>query len=80
MLFNFFYQMTCHLKQIVAVIFIVLLASCSGSKKYFKAAEKLEKQGIDHTSFAEHFITSGLVYNENVFWYGFHTDHDFAYL
>jgi len=38
--------MTCHLKKIVAVIFIVLIASCSGSKKYFKAAEKLEKQGL----------------------------------
>ena len=46
MLFNFFNQMTCHLKKIVAVIFIVLIASCSGSKKYFKAAEKLEKQGL----------------------------------
>jgi len=46
MLFNFFYQMTCHLKKIVAVIFILLIASCSGSKKYFKAAEKLEKQGL----------------------------------
>ena len=38
--------MTCHLKLIVAVIFIVLFASCTGSKKYFKAAEKLEKQGL----------------------------------
>jgi len=30
--------------------------------------------------FAEHFITSGLVCNPDVHWYGFHTDHDFAYI
>jgi CCR4-NOT transcription complex subunit 7/8 len=42
--------------------------------------EKLEQAGIAHDSFAEHFITSGLLYNKDVHWYGFHTDHDFAYL
>lgn len=41
---------------------------------------KLEKNGIDHQTFAEHFITSGLVMNKDMHWYGFHTDHDFAYL
>ena len=42
--------------------------------------EKLAESGIDHTQFAEHFITSGLIMNKDVHWYGFHTDHDFAYL
>lgn len=40
----------------------------------------LEAKGIDHQTFAEHFITSGLVMNSDIHWYGFHTDHDFAYL
>ena len=42
--------------------------------------EKLEKFGINHSSFAENFITSGLIFNSDTVWYGFHTDHDFAYL
>lgn len=25
-------------------------------------------------------MTSGLVMNQDIHWYGFHTDHDFAYL
>jgi len=25
-------------------------------------------------------MTSGLIANEDTTWYGFHTDHDFAYL
>lgn len=40
----------------------------------------LSTKGIDHLTFAEHFITSGLIMNKDVHWYGFHTDHDFAYL
>lgn len=42
--------------------------------------DKLALRGIDHGTFAEHFITSGLVLNKDLHWYGFHTDHDFAYL
>jgi CCR4-NOT transcription complex subunit 7/8 len=42
--------------------------------------DKLEKFGIDHQTFGEHFITSGIVLNKEIVWYGFHTDHDFAYL
>jgi CCR4-NOT transcription complex subunit 7/8 len=42
--------------------------------------DKLASSGIDHQTFAEHFITSGLILNKDVHWYGFHTDHDFAYL
>jgi len=30
--------------------------------------------------FAEYAITSGLLANPSTVWYGFHTDHDFAYL
>jgi CCR4-NOT transcription complex subunit 7/8 len=41
---------------------------------------KLRDQGIDHLKFAEHFIVSGLILNPEIHWYGFHTDHDFAYL
>ena len=40
----------------------------------------MAEHGIDHQTFAEHFITSGLVMNRDLHWYGFHTDHDFAYL
>lgn len=42
--------------------------------------DKLAVNGIEHQTFAEHFITSGLIMNKDVHWYGFHTDHDFAYL
>lgn len=42
--------------------------------------EKLAQSGIDHNTFAEHFITSGLIMNKDIHWYGFHTDHDFAYM
>jgi len=41
---------------------------------------KLATNGIDHVTFADHFITSGLIMNPDIHWYGFHTDHDFAYL
>ena len=42
--------------------------------------DRLESQGIDHQKFAEYFMTSGLVMNRDITWYGFHTDHEFAYL
>lgn len=42
--------------------------------------DKLKAKGIDHDTFAEHFLTSGLIMNKDIHWYGFHTDHDFAYL
>lgn len=42
--------------------------------------DKLATDGIMHSTFAEHFITSGLLMNPDMHWYGFHTDHDFAYL
>ena len=42
--------------------------------------DKLSLSGIDHNTFAEHFTTSGLIMNKDIHWYGFHTDHDFAYL
>lgn len=42
--------------------------------------EKLSKDGIEHSLFAEYFIQSGLILMPDIHWYGFHTDHDFAYL
>ena len=41
---------------------------------------KLATSGIEHSLFAEYLMTSGLVANPDLVWYGFHTDHDFAYL
>lgn len=40
----------------------------------------MAENGIEHKTFAEHFTTSGLIMNKDTHWYGFHTDHDFAYL
>lgn len=40
----------------------------------------LSSEGIDHTTFAEYLITSGLVLNNNVHWISFHGSFDFAYL
>lgn len=42
--------------------------------------DQLAKNGIDYQTFAEYFLTSGLVMNRDMHWYGFHIDHDFAYL
>ena len=42
--------------------------------------DKLATEGIDYDVFTEHFISSGLIMNRDIHWYGFHTDHDFAYL
>lgn len=42
--------------------------------------DKLASEGIGHEAFCEYFMTSGLIMNNDVHWYGFHTDHDFAYL
>lgn len=42
--------------------------------------DKLALKGINHDTFAEYFIASGLILNKDLHWYGFHTDHDFAYL
>jgi len=41
---------------------------------------RLASSGIEHSVFAEYLITSGLIANPDTVWYGFHTDHDFAYL
>jgi len=41
---------------------------------------RLATSGLEHQVFAEHIMTSGLIANPDVVWYGFHTDHDFAYL
>lgn len=42
--------------------------------------DQLAAKGINHQTFAEYFLTSGLVMNRDMHWYGFHTDHDFGYL
>jgi CCR4-NOT transcription complex subunit 7/8 len=42
--------------------------------------DKLSAEGIEYSSFAETLISSGLIMNSDIHWYGFHTDHDFAYL
>lgn len=39
------------------IVIILLLSACSGSKKYFKAAEKLEKQGLVNEA-AEYYLVS----------------------
>lgn len=56
MLFNF-YSMTKYLFKTVICIFIAVFVSCTGSKKYFKAAEKLEKQGLVSEA-AEYYYVS----------------------
>jgi hypothetical protein len=43
--------------KILLMAFAMLLLSCSGSKKYFKAAEKLEKQGLVNEA-AEYYLES----------------------
>ena len=42
--------------------------------------DRLAKEGVSHKTFAEYFMISGLIANEDMTWAGFHTDHDFAYL
>ena len=54
----FFYSI--FLKNILHIKFlliVVLLSSCNGSKKYFKAAERLEKQGLVNEA-AEYYMES----------------------
>jgi len=43
--------------QIFILFVLVVFASCTGSKKYFKAAEKLEKQGLVNEA-AEYYFES----------------------
>jgi hypothetical protein len=43
--------------KIFTLIIVIAFASCSGSKKYFKAAEKLEKQGLVSEA-AEYYYVS----------------------
>ena len=42
--------------------------------------EKLKKDGIPHSIFAEYLISSGLVLNPEVNWITFHGAYDFAYI
>ena len=42
--------------------------------------ETLCSNGIDHLTFAEYLITSGLVLNQDVHWISFHGSFDFSYL
>ena len=42
--------------------------------------DTLSTNGIDHATFAEYLITSGLVLNHDVHWISFHGSFDFAYL
>src|SRR6185369_1955105 len=43
--------------QIFILFVLTVFASCTGSKKYFKAAEKLEKQGLVNEA-AEYYLES----------------------
>lgn len=42
--------------------------------------DTLCSNGIDHLTFAEYLVTSGLVLNQDVHWISFHGSFDFAYL
>ena len=42
--------------------------------------ESLAEKGIPYELFAEYFITSGLILNEEITWISFHGAYDFAYL
>lgn len=42
--------------------------------------EKHKNEGIDHNTFSEYFITSGLIFNEDVTWICFHGAFDFGYM
>jgi hypothetical protein len=52
-------------QQIFILFVSILIASCTGSKKYFKAAEKLEKQGLVNEA-AEYYLESLQRKNTNV--------------
>src|SRR5690349_24494181 len=43
--------------HIIILVFSAFLLGCSGSKKYFKAAEKLEKQGLVNEA-ADYYLQS----------------------
>ena len=43
---SFFSHSLRTVNQIFVFVLALAIAACSGSKKYFKAAEKLEKQGL----------------------------------
>ncbi len=45
------------IKLHIIALFLILLAACTGTKKYFKAAEKLEKQGLVNEA-AEFYLES----------------------
>lgn len=52
----FFYTHVLTITQYISVLAVVLLLpACSGSRKYFKAAEKLEKQGLVQEA-AEYYL------------------------
>lgn len=53
------------IKHYIFVIASALLLACSGSKKYFKAAEKLEKQGLVNDA-ANYYLESLQRKNSNV--------------
>lgn len=42
--------------------------------------KKLKKKGINHQTFAEYLMVSGLVLNPNIHWVSFHGSYDFGYL
>ena len=42
--------------------------------------EKLKKRGINHHLFAQYFMTSNLVLNEEIVWVSFQGSYDFGYL
>lgn len=53
----FYFVFLKHILYINFLVVAVLLSSCNGSKKYFKAAERLEKQGLVNEA-AEYYLES----------------------
>jgi CCR4-NOT transcription complex subunit 7/8 len=39
-----------------------------------------QKSGIPHDLFAEHFMSSGLLFNQQIKWIAFNSAFDFAYM